>query len=455
MKKLIFLLLLFSAPAFAQYSLKIALPTTGLSSVIKFAKYPHNDLGADEVTGITVTEPGSAKTYLAVGFTTYQYVTLWINGVKQTWFDSVQVGNPATVFGRLGSANTWLLSNAFYYPYISSSSPLYSDYGHAQFFGSTLIWKDYANAKYGQLTASNTWSGTTNQFEGALFGDNVTFEGTTIGSDYTYDMNSNLYLRVTQPSNNTVIWKRYLTDNYLDTSFLFWDGSKLRLGLGKGPLYGRTNTQPPINVNTNHFEYSGDQLSLKYALNFDSATIKKDTIIGEATYSKLWSIKRRFFSQIDSHDVRVYYKNTYPGTSDSMYLLNVAYQSSNNTSTGLSGSTWVFADTITVPTFGTWQITYSAVCVFPAATGSDAYDSIFVDMGTGTGADKQLAGSETYITHWYDNAAQTGGSQTVTWSFVYHTTSDNRTLFLRGKNSTAAVGTMYINRSNVTYTRIK
>jgi hypothetical protein len=220
-------------------------------------------------------------------------------------------------------------------------------------------------------------------------------------------------------------------------------------------LYGRTNTTSPISINSSHFQYAGDQLSLLYPVNFDSVTIKKDTTISEATYSKLWSLKRRFFSQNDSFDVRVYYKNTYPGTSDSMYLLNVAYQSSNNTSTGLSGSTWVYADTLTLPTFGTWQITYNAVCVFPASTGSDAYDSIFVDVGTGTGADKQLTGSEAYITHWYDNSAQTGGSQTVTWSFVYHATSDNRTLFLRGKNSTAAVGTMYINRSNVTYTRIK
>ena len=421
MKKILLILTILLLPAlqvYSQYSLPIRLvsstgtPLTGQAGNIEFTSYPHSYPG-DVVSGITVTEVGTAGNYVAKGFTTWEYVKLWISGTNATWFDSVQVGDiTAYITTRLGSYVT--LSTGQTVSGIKSFS-------NTTYFGGLVQQTGNYNFEMykPQLHASSPWA---------------------------------TYLTLT----SLALIPKYIGDSdYVPKTWMYNGGSgDIRLQSGY-KLYGRTNTTSPISINSSHFQYAGDQLSLLYPVNFDSVTIKKDTTISEATYSKLWSLKRRFFSQNDSFDVRVYYKNTYPGTSDSMYLLNVAYQSSNNTSTGLSGSTWVYADTLTLPTFGTWQITYNAVCVFPASTGSDAYDSIFVDVGTGEGADKQLTGSEAYITHWYDNSAQTGGSQTVTWSFVYHATSDNRTLFLRGKNSTAAGGTMYINRSNVTYTRIK
>ena len=421
MKKILLILTILLLPAlqvYSQYSLPIRLvsstgtPLTGQAGNIEFTRYPHSYPG-DVVSGITVTEVGTAGNYVAKGFTTWEYVKLWISGTNATWFDSVQVGDiTAYITTRLGSYVT--LSTGQTVSGIKTFSSTTYLGGLVQQTG------NYNFEMYKpQLHASSPWA---------------------------------TYLTLT----SLALIPKYIGDSdYVPKTWMYNGGSgDIRLQSGY-KLYGRTNSTSPIGINTAHFGYADDKISLLYPVNFDSMTIKKDTLISEITYSKLWSLKRRFWAQNDSFDVRVYYKNTYPGTSDSMYLLNVAYQSSNNTSTGLSGSTWVYADTLTLPTFGTWQITYNAVCVFPASTGSDAYDSIFVDVGTGTGADKQLSGSEAYITHWYDNSAQTGGSQTVTWSFVYHATSDNRTLFLRGKNSTAAVGTMYINRSNVTYTRIK
>lgn len=422
MKKILLilaLLLITAVQAYSQYSLPIRLvtstgtPLTGQAGNIEFTNYPHSYPG-DVVSGITVTEVGTAGNYIASGFTTWEFVKLWISGTNAAWFDSVQVGD----------------INAYITTRLSS----------------------YVTLATGQTIT------------GAKLFDNITyFDGTV---QQTTNANFEMYkpqLHASSPwiswidlPTNALLSRTWGDSSYVPKSWMFLNSSKITLQ-GSYKLWGLGNTSP-FTYNPAHFGWhtsTGLYLVSPPDINYDSLTVRVDTTISENPYFKYWSMRRGFWSQIDSNDIRVYYTNTYPGTKDSMNLLNVTYQSSNNTSTGLSGSTWVYADTITVPTFGTWQITYSAVCVFPAATGSDAYDSIFVDMGSGTGADKQLAGSETYITHWYDNTAQTGGSQTVTWSFVYHTTSDNRTLFLRGKNSTAAVGTMYINRSNVTYTRIK
>ncbi|MBE2217436.1 MAG: hypothetical protein IAE90_04480, partial [Ignavibacteria bacterium] len=324
----------------------------------------------------------------------------------------------------------------------------------------------YVEDLYGRLASSNTWTGSTNTFEGALFHEFVSFENDVLGQNYEYDVNSNLYLRATQPSNNTVIWKRYLTDNYLDTSFLFWDGSKLRLGLGKGPLYGRSNTQSPVPINTSHFSYSGDQLSILNPLSHDSSWTKKITAYSDSTdgefifFDKNYTFKKSTFYNLGGSiwDLKLHYiskNNGSPLVRDSAWVINDASHSYNTTNSEISGSTWLYVDTLTLPGAGLYSLTYSAVVTFPAATGSDDYDTIWVDVGTGTGSDKQLPGSEAFVTHYYDNTATTGGAVTVSWQTTYQNSSPNRSLFIRSKNTTGAVGSMYVSRVSCLYQLIK
>jgi hypothetical protein len=215
MKKLILILMLFVSPLLAQYSLKIALPTSGLSSVIKFAKYPHSDLGADEVTGITVTEPGSAKTYLATGFTTYQYVTLWINGVKQTWFDSVEVGSITA------------------------------------FISSNYVTLNTAQTIASNKTVTGTFTVSGNTF---LYSPRIHTSGTE-------------YVNNTLSFDNSLVFKKYLTSNYLDTTVFYNSGDGFIRLRGEFKLGHESDGSGPFNFNPSHFLWGDDKLSLNTTFN--------------------------------------------------------------------------------------------------------------------------------------------------------------------------------------------
>lgn len=226
-------------------------PHTGQAANIDFTKYPHS-FPTDVVSGITVTEVGTAGNYVAKGFTTFQYVKLWLDGVEQTWFDTVLTGNIFT----------------------------------------------YLQSNYGRLGSSNTWIGANNTFDGALFGGQVTLEELTTVFDVEYDVGSDLYLWADAPNNNTVIWKRY-ADSVYGVKKWFLDGSdKIRLETG-WKLYGRTNSISPIPINTSHFQYAGDELRLNSAvLNADSIKHKNMTVGKDTTWINLGEpvTKWRFLS---------------------------------------------------------------------------------------------------------------------------------------------------------------
>jgi len=419
LNKIVFLFLLVTTSLFAQFdviSLKLVnadnTPNTGEASNITFRRSPFTE--GNVISGLTVTEVGVTGNYTVEGFSTFERVKYYLSGIEQTWWG----GANGKYVGNITAYITSLLTG---YVTIATGQTISGIKNFSSLTTFTGKVQQLANENFEmyrpQLHASSPWISwielPSNALPSVLWGDSA--------------------------------WGR---------KHWYTDGTNIRLDIGY-KLLGRTNTVCPINVNTNHFEYSGDQLSLKYALNFDSLTLKKDTIISENQYTKSWDMKRRYFNQRDSMDLNWYYRNTLTNTKDSFSVINTSYHSNNNSSVGLSGSTWVFSDTLNLPSFGTWQITYSAVCVFPAATGPDAYDTIWTDIGTGTGSDKQLPGSEAYITHYYESSRSSGGAHVISWSVVYHSTADNRNLFLRGRNTTGAVGTMYIDRSNVTYTRIK
>jgi len=200
-------------------------PQTGLlSSSFKFI------LASDNVTEVTFsgfTEVGQGN-YTFSGFdvasgTAYKKVRVKINDTFQDGFGIITVYrdddeptsksyNDAT-YGRLASANAWTSTNSnTSAPTLTTGSTEYTTNTPAG--DNSLIWKAYADSKYGRLASSNTWTGATNQFESALFHDFVTFEDVVTGQDYEMDSQSNLYLRVEEPANTTLVWKRWIIDNY-------------------------------------------------------------------------------------------------------------------------------------------------------------------------------------------------------------------------------------------------
>lgn len=188
---------------------------------IKFRRSPYGS--GDVVSGLTVTHPtgNTIGNYIITGFSTWEQVRLYINDVYQEWWGTKFVGDPSTKFvdatgnvtetvdgdktytGIVTYSNQLNVTGAFIgtYPYINSESPLFTDYGHTNFYNSTLIWKNYADSIYGikkwwingfkmRLFAGYKWVGY-NSSTPAIPVDN---------SELTYDETTGLGVGSTQDS---------------------------------------------------------------------------------------------------------------------------------------------------------------------------------------------------------------------------------------------------------------
>lgn len=338
MKKLIIIFfLIITANIFSQYSLPLRLvngsgdPLTGQSANISFTRYPHS-YPTDAVSGITITEVGTAGNYICKGFTTYEYVKLWISGVAQSWFDSVQVG--------------------------SVTSNLSSNY----------------------LTKTTTQTGISGTK--TLTGDWLWTSGTiTMNKPYIYT-SSTWYTDYSLLGNSSLGWKGLNDSLYVLRSWMFLSGSKITLQSGY-KIWGLANTQP-FQINTTYFTWSTtDGLGLVNPLTYDSVTIRKDTTISENPYYKTWSAKRRFWSQTDSLNLYWYYKNTYMNTADSFAVINNKYDIEDNHTYArtVDSITVTPIDTFSLPGIGYWDVTvhfeYEFEYVTPNNTG---YDSLYVGI---------------------------------------------------------------------------
>lgn len=416
MKKIfVIILLLFTAEIYSQYSLTIYLqtsgvPVTGKAGTMVFTRYPHS-YGTDNVSGLTISEVGATGSYIAKGFTTYEYVKLWVDGTAQTWFDSVQVGDiTAYITTRLGSYVTLGTSQAIT--------------GSKTFSGSSI---------FGDGTVSGNWTQSLGTF--TLYGPKINTSAT-------------IYSAYGSVSADNLIWLG-IGDSLYGRKPYFLDGSNIRLNTGY-KLYGRTNMTAPINVNTSHFSYSGDMLSLLNPFTTDSLTIKKDTTISEATYSKLWTWKRRYFSQRDSMDSYIYYKNTYTNTSDSFAVINKIYDLIDGRSVSYDiGTSGTNIDTIYLPQPGTYQVIINYEYEFEYLTPTNSvYDSLKVTVYNGEPSEDDRV---EYATHkfTYTNTVPSGFQGTGTLTFTWKATNSNigTGLFLAGTSSktvTKSVSAPYV-----------
>lgn len=383
-------------------------PITGEEANIKFTRYPHV-YANDQISGITVDEDGTTGIYMATGFTTLEYARIWLSGVARSKPDSVLVGNLFT--------------------YINT------------------VLGNYVN-----LTGTQTISGTKTFGNGNISGDWLQSLGTFTMYGPKINTGATIYSSYGSVSSDNLIWLG-IGDSLYGRKPYFLDGSNIRLNTGY-KLYGRTNMTAPINVNTSHFSYSGDMLSLLNPSTTDSLTIKKDTTISEATYSKLWSIKRRFFSQRDSMDLYWYYKNTYANTSDSFAVINKIYEVDNGSNIALTIADARLDSLYLGP--GSYSIDFGVNYTFTSQSlvgGQTSGDSIVIGLNKGTGVGNILK-NNIMVTRQYLDGPNADELGVLSWRAMVKLTTDTWIYIVAKRVNAITNFSHIINRQYILATRI-
>lgn len=353
-------------------------PLTGQAANIEFTRYPHNYPG-NSVSGITVTEVGTAGNYVCRGFTAFEYVKLWLSGVNQSWFDSVQVGDirswlasnymtlstTQSLSGQKSPSGSWFLSGSWlqsagdfqvYKPYITGTSPWLTDF--SQLSSTSLMPRVAADSFYMKR-----------EFVFYSSGDNK------------------LYFNTTGSLSSFRIAKR-----------------------GNGQLFDFNPAQfswsPASGLNFNTNLLSQDSIAAK---NFTSV---KDTtwfVLGEpVTKYRYLTLKKPFWynpSALPFPDWKWYYRSvdeTGATTArDSFIVMNHTDMTIDETPAEVFGvDTWSDVDTVTLPVRGTYIITYDCSLIFPysVVSGVDARDTVMLRVINEFNVDK----SGSYTELWKD-----------------------------------------------------
>lgn len=386
-------------------------PLTGQAGNIEFTKYPHN-YPADVISGITVSEFGTAGNYVARGFNAFQYAKLWLSGVNQLWFDSVLTGN---IF-------SYLMSN-------------FVTLGTTQ----TIT---------GQKTTTGNWLGTTT-------GDWIYSGSTSHTLNKPYIFIGSPWLSDYSLFNSNSLLPKIAADSfYLKREFVFYNS-------GDNKLY--FNTTGSINsfriakrgggqlfdINPAHFTWSPvNGLNFNTALlNQDSIAAKNFTSVKDTTWFVLGEPVSRFryltlkkpfwFNQtvLPFPDWKWYYRSVDESgittARDSFMVMNHTDMTIDETPFEVFAvDSWSDADTVTLPVRGTYIVTYDCSLIFPYSdiAGITARDTVMFRVVDGLSADK--TGSHAEL--WRDF------NSTVNYSPESNTIS--RTFFLFN----ASAGTKYV-----------
>ena len=332
-------------------------PLTGQAGNIEFTKYPHN-YPADKITGITVSEIGTAGNYTAKGFTTFQYAKLWLSGVEQQWFDSVLTGNIFTYLNGnyvtlgttqtiTGSKNTtgnwnatstgnWLYSgsstsNTFYKPYIISSSPWYDDVSLMPSTG--MLFRNAGDSLYLKREFAYYTAGDNKLYFNSP-GTLGTFKIAKRGNGQLFEMNSSQF-----------------------------------------------NWSPSTGLNLNTDLFNQDSIASKIYTGIKDSTWVN---LGEPVSKyRFLTLKKPFWSNpLPYPDWKWYYTSVNESgvinAKDSFTVMNHADMTYDETPFEVFGvSVWSDCDTITLPVRGSYIITYDCNMIFPYSevSGINARDS--------------------------------------------------------------------------------
>ncbi|MBZ0204238.1 MAG: hypothetical protein K8I03_14580 [Ignavibacteria bacterium] len=351
-------------------------PMTGRAGEIEFTKYPHN-YPADIVASITVTEIGTAGNYIAKGFTSFQFVKLWLDGTNQQWFDSVLTGN---IFSYLSGNYVTLGTNQ------------------------TIT---------GQKTTTGNWSGTMGNWDytgtGLHIFNKPYISGTSPWiSDYSQITGTSLLPRIAADS------------LYLKREFVYYISGDNKLyfntpgSLGTYRIAKRGNGQL-FDFNSDQFSWSTSTgLNLNTALlNQDSISAKNFTGIKDSTWFVLGepvskyrflTIKKPFWhNPLPFPDWKWYYKSVDETAAilarDSFYVMNHSETVTDDTpELFFADGSWNNCDTITLPARGQYIITYDLSLIFPFSEviGIAARDSVLIRVVNELNVDKQGSHSEVW-----------------------------------------------------------
>ncbi|KXK45207.1 MAG: hypothetical protein UZ05_CHB002002503 [Chlorobi bacterium OLB5] len=387
-------------------------PLTGQAANIEFTKYPHN-YPADLVAGLSVTEHGTAGNYVARGFSSFQYVKLWLGGVEQTWFDSVLTGNifswlssnyvtlgtTQTITGSkitsgnwtASSTGSWLYSgsstsNTFYKPYIINSSPWYSDYSLMP--TTALLFRNAGDSLYlkREFVYYNSDDNKLYFNTPGLLG---TFRLAKRGNGQLFDMNS---------------------------SHFYW------------------SPETGLNINSSVFER--DSIAAK---NFTGIKDTSWNVLGEpVSRYRFLSLKKPFwFNPLPFPDWKWYYKSVNESgvinARDSFTVMNHADNTFDETPFEIFGvESWSDCDTITLPVRGLYQLTYSLNLIFPytEVSGIQQRDSAIIRVVNEMFVDIPASYSEEWK-EFYDGAVYRPESKTVTRTFTLFNSVPNTKYYLQ------------------------
>ncbi len=446
MKRNILILLNFSfinlTNLFAQFtSIPIRLvtasgdPLTGQAGNIEFTKYPHN-YPADKITGLSVSEIGTAGNYVAKGFNAFQYAKLWLSGVNQQWFDSVLTGN---IFN-----------------YLSSN---YVTLGTSQ----TIT---------GQKTTTGNWLGTTT--------GNWIYTGTS--TTHTFNdpyISSSSSKYPYNPSLQNLIWRSYADSFYFPREWGYYSSADNKLyfstsgSLGTFRIAKRGNTQLFDFNNTQFSWQSATGLNLNTdILNRDSIASKNYTGIKDSTWFVLGepvskyrflTLKKPFWhNTLPYPDWKWFYRSVDENNTtlayDSFTVMNHADMTIDAVPSEVFGDdAWNNVDTVLLPARGLYTITYDCSVIFPYSevSGVTARDSVMLRFTDQLNDPKE--GSYTEI--WKDfNTffAYYPESRPVSKTFTFFNTVPNTPYFLqvRADLNTSLVNAA-VTRPQITYVLIR
>jgi len=389
-------------------------PLTGQSANVKFTKYPHT-YPDDIITGITVTEIGTQGTYNAKGFTTLQHAKMWLSGVVRTEFDSVMTGDLVTHL----NANYWR-TNA-----VQTGLTGAKTISSGNFTITTGDWL--------KLAGTETWN------------QPYIYSGSSWRTDYSLGSGSSL------------VWRDYADSVYGEKGW-YLDGTKYRLYSTGYKWYGRTATTSPFELNSAHFEWSGDKLNLlSTAVNTDSIkhknmTVGKDTtwtVLGEGvTKWRFLSLKKGFwYNAYSIPDWKwVYTSFDETGTlqaMDSMMAINEATSVDNETSVSLQyDGTYHKIDSLLLPP-GKYTVDFSVMWERPDhnhASQVDVADTIIVALKEQSSAPNAYIVTNIRDIYTYPNTRNFSGG-VLSWSTVHTCYSTPKYVYLYAKYVANALST--------------
>ncbi|NOS85224.1 MAG: hypothetical protein HOP31_08805 [Ignavibacteria bacterium] len=408
MKKLFFAFALFllCSTAYSQYEsvpLRLVtaegLPHTGQAANITFRRSPFG--GGDVISGLTVTETGTAGNYIVNGFTTFEKAKFFFSGVEQTWWGGTNGLYVGDIVPWITSLLTTQLGN-----YILKVGSVTGISGN----------KTISSGDWLKLDGTETWN------------KPYIFSGSPWVTDYS------------AWSNNGLI-SRAFGDSIYGEKKWWINGFKMRLLPGY-KWVGYNNTTPPIPVNINEITYD-ETIGLGVGSTQDSTAFHEAvTVYYDSTDASENNYRKTFTDVIPNYKNPIWdslgSKGKYQRITNGTVVSELEYYNVNNgyfkeleDLRALTTSPAIM-DTLTLPRPGLYMITSVFTVNFVDFNGAST-DSITVELDDGSLPGSSRLATQT-VTHRYESLVTSGGAMTVTVTCLFYRQGTNNPVYLMAHN---------------------